>query len=49
MGPSPIQSIIHTVTVGTMLNFNVGDNGYETTKTLRVNRPLDSRWSNIFT
>ena len=49
MGPSPIQSIIHTVTVGTMLNFNVGDNGYGTTKTLRVNRPLGSQWTNIST
>ena len=28
MGPSPILSVIHTVTVGTMVNFNGSDNGY---------------------
>ena len=40
MSPSPIQSVIYTVTVGTTLDVNVGNNGYGTTKTLRVNRPL---------
>ena len=28
MGPSPILSIIHTFTIGTMLNFNGGNNGH---------------------
>ena len=28
MGPSPILSIIHTVTIGTMLNFTGGNNGH---------------------
>ena len=27
MGLSPILSIIHTVTIGSMLNFNGGNNG----------------------
>ena len=27
MGPSPILSIIHTVTIDTKLNFNGGSNG----------------------
>ena len=26
IGPSPILSVIHTVTIGTMLNFNGGNN-----------------------
>ena len=29
MGPSPFLSVIHTVTTGTMLNFNGGKNGHE--------------------
>ena len=28
MGPLPILSIIHTITIGTMLNFNGGNNGH---------------------
>ena len=28
MGPSPILSVVHTVTVGTMLNLNGGNNGH---------------------
>ena len=28
MGPSPILSIIHTVSIGTKLNFNGGNNEY---------------------
>ena len=28
MGPSPILSIIHTVTIGTILNFNGGIYGH---------------------
>ena len=28
MDPSPILSIIHTVTIGTNLNFNGGNNGH---------------------
>ena len=28
MGPSPILSFIHTVSIGIMLNFNGGNNGY---------------------
>ena len=28
MSPSPILSIIHTVTIGTMLNYNGGNNGH---------------------
>ena len=28
MDPSPILSVIHTVTIGTMLNNNGGNNGY---------------------
>ena len=29
MGPSPILSIIYTVTIGTMLNFNGGNNEHD--------------------
>ena len=28
MDPSLILSVIHTITIGTMLNFNGGNNGY---------------------
>ena len=28
MGPSPVLSIIHIITIGTMLNFNGGNNGH---------------------
>ena len=28
MGPLPILSIIHTVSIGTMLNFNGGNKGH---------------------
>ena len=28
MGPLPVLSIIHTITIGTMLNFNGGNNGH---------------------
>ena len=28
MGPSPILSVIHTVTIATMQNFNGGSNGH---------------------
>ena len=28
MGPSPILSVIHTVTIGTMLNFKGTNNGH---------------------
>ena len=28
MGPLPILSVIHTITIGTMLNFNCGNNGH---------------------
>ena len=38
MGPSPVLSISHKDTIGTMLNFN-GGNGLGL-KTLHVNRPL---------
>ena len=45
MGPSAILSVIHTVTIATMLNFNGGNNGHGLKnltykKTLRANRPL---------
>ena len=40
MGSSLILSIIHTIIIDTMLNFNGGNNGHGL-KTLRVNRPLD--------
>ena len=39
MGLLPILSVIHTTTIGTMLNFNGGYNGHGIKKTLRVNRP----------
>ena len=39
MGLSLILSVIHTITIGTMLNFNGGNPGHGL-KTLRVNRPL---------
>ena len=39
MDPPPILSIIHTITIGTILNFNVGSNGHGL-KMLCVNRPL---------
>ena len=39
MGDGPIVSIIHTVTIGTVLNNNDGNNGPDL-KTLRVKRPL---------
>ena len=39
MGPPPILSFTHTITIGTMLNFNGGNNGHEL-KTLFINRPL---------
>ena len=39
---SPIPSIIHIVTIGTMLNFNGGNNGHGQ-KMFRANRP--SRYS----
>ena len=42
MGLSPILSIIHTVTIGTMLNFN-GGNNIHGQKMFRANRP--SRYS----
>ena len=32
MGPSPILSTIHTITFGTILNFNNGNNGHELKK-----------------
>ena len=38
MNPSPILSITNTITIGTMLNFNNGNNGHELKKTLRVKR-----------
>ena len=41
MGPSPILSIIDTVTIDPMLNFNGGNNGHGL-KILYVNRPSDS-------
>ena len=28
MGPSPILSVIHNVTIGTLVNSNGGNNGY---------------------
>ena len=28
MGPSPILSIIQTITIGTVVNFNGGNNGH---------------------
>ena len=28
MGLSPILSIIHTITIGMKLNFNIGNNGH---------------------
>ena len=37
MGPSPILSVIHAVTIGTMLNLNSGKNGHGL-KMLRVHR-----------
>ena len=37
---SPILSIIHAVTIGTMPNFNGGNNGHGLQKMLNVNRPL---------
>ena len=39
IGPLPILCIPHTVTIGTMLNFNCGNKGHGL-KTLCVNRPL---------
>ena len=39
MGPSQILSIVHTITIGTVLNFNSGNNE-DGPKTLRVNSPL---------
>ena len=39
MGPSPILSLVHTITIARMLNFNGGNNGYGV-KTVCVNRPL---------
>ena len=39
MGPSPNLSIIHTVTIGTMLNNNGGNTGHGL-KTLHANRHL---------
>ena len=39
MGPSPILSVSNTVTIGTMLNFDGGNNGHGY-KTLYVNRRL---------
>ena len=38
MDMSPILSVIHTIIIGTMPNFNDGDNGHWL-ETLRVNRP----------
>ena len=37
MRPLPTMTIIHTITFGTMLSFNIGNNKRD--KTLRVNRP----------
>ena len=41
--PSPILSVLHTITIGTILNFNGGNNGHKL-KTLHVNRTL---WKNV--
>ena len=41
MGPSPILSIIHTVTIGTMLNNSSNVHGL---KTLHVNKPELILW-----
>ena len=38
MGLAPILAVIYTVTIGTTLNFNSGNEGHRL-KTLRVNRP----------
>ena len=38
MGPSPIPSVIHTGTIGTVFSFNSGNNGHGL-KALRLNRP----------
>ena len=39
MGLSPILSVVHTVAIGTILNFN-GDNKGHGLRTFNVNRPL---------
>ena len=39
MALSPILSILHTITIGTLLNNNSSNNG-QVLKMLRVNRPL---------
>ena len=43
MGPSPILSVIHTIIIGTVLNFISGSKEHGV-KTLRVNRPQESRF-----
>ena len=45
MGPLAILPFIHTATVGTMLNFNGGNDGHGL-KTLRVNKTLNQSSSN---
>ena len=39
MNTSPILSIIHTITTGTMQNFNGGNYGQGAKYTFRVNKP----------
>ena len=48
MSPSPILSVIHTIIISTMLNFNVGNNG-DGLKTIRVNRPLLEKHDSLVT
>ena len=38
MGPSPILSIIHTITIATGLNFNGGNNGHGLQKYTDLNQ-----------
>ena len=48
VAPSPILSAIHTVIIGTMLNFT-GGNSIHGPKKLRVNKPLLVGNGNQFT